>query len=154
MKRLISFLILFSTIAFNAVGAKNPTDGSKSSEFDRSEFKREDFATHDFDKNDYRQIEERGDSDGKPGKGDDSHKSDDDKMGISKEVKDDVSHRANRDQDKDQKKVSEPVHELAGDWVPDKIDATNNGGFGVAPDNGAPLPYNLNGHIDLQRERP
>jgi hypothetical protein len=128
---------LFSTIAFNAVGAKNPTDGSKSSEFDRSEFKREDFATHDFDKNDYRQIEERGD-----------------KMGISKEVKDDVSHRANRDQDKDQKKVSEPVHELAGDWVPDKIDATNNGGFGVAPDNGAPLPYNLNGHIDLQRERP
>src|SRR5271170_2834065 len=39
-----------------------------------------------------------------------------------------------------------PVHELPGDWVPDKIDETNNGGFGVIPDNGSPVPYRLNGH--------
>jgi hypothetical protein len=134
--------------------AKNDAGTKKTDQFDGSEFKREEFASHDFEKNDYRQIEGRGDSDSKFAKGDESHKSDDDRMGVSKDVKDDVSHRANKEQDKNQQIVAEPVHELAGDWVPDKIDATNNGGFGVAPDNGAPVPYNLNGHIDLQRERP
>jgi hypothetical protein len=47
-----------------------------------------------------------------------------------------------------------PVHELPGDWVPDKIDVTSNGGFTTSPDNGAPVPYRLNGHIDVQRGRP
>jgi hypothetical protein len=38
--------------------------------------------------------------------------------------------------------------------VPDKIDLTANGGFEISPDNGSPVPYRLNGHIDIQRGRP
>jgi hypothetical protein len=49
---------------------------------------------------------------------------------------------------------SGPVHDLPGDWVPDKIDLTANGGFEISPDNGSPVPYRLNGHIDIQRGRP
>ncbi len=155
MKRSALFLILFSTLSLNCALAEDAMDSSKTNEFDGSEFKREEFASHDFDKKDYRQIEGHGDSDSRFAKGDQSHKSDsDDKMGISKDVKNDVSHKANAKQDRNQEIVAQPVHELAGDWVPDKIDVTNNGGFGVAPDNGSPVPYNLNGHIDLQRERP
>ena len=40
------------------------------------------------------------------------------------------------------------------DSVPDKIDPTSSGGFGASPDNGAPVPYNLNGHVDIERGRP
>jgi len=47
-----------------------------------------------------------------------------------------------------------PVHELPGDWVPDKIDLTSNGGFEISPGNGSVVPYRLNGHIDIQRGRP
>lgn len=47
-----------------------------------------------------------------------------------------------------------PVMDLAGDWVPDSINLTCNGGFEIAPNNGAPVPYRLNGHVDIQRGRP
>lgn len=40
------------------------------------------------------------------------------------------------------------------DWVPDKADPVNNGGFSIAPDNGSPVPYKLNGWIDFQRKFP
>ena len=40
------------------------------------------------------------------------------------------------------------------DWVPDKPDPVNNGGFSTSPDNGSPVPYKLNGWIDLQRKFP
>ncbi|MFA6208321.1 MAG: hypothetical protein WC714_02750 [Candidatus Obscuribacterales bacterium] len=46
------------------------------------------------------------------------------------------------------------VIEVTGDWVPDKLDPINNGGFTIAPDNGSPVPYKLNGHVDIQRGRP
>jgi hypothetical protein len=48
----------------------------------------------------------------------------------------------------------EPVHELPGDWVPGKIDLTSNGGFALGPFNGTPVPYELNGHVDLERGKP
>ena len=47
-----------------------------------------------------------------------------------------------------------PVRDLPGDWVPNKLDPISNGGFEVAPENGAPVPYRLNGHVDIQRGRP
>ncbi len=47
-----------------------------------------------------------------------------------------------------------PVTDLPGDWVPDRIKLTNNGGFSIEPDNGSPVPYRLNGHVDIQRGRP
>lgn len=50
--------------------------------------------------------------------------------------------------------VRKPILEVSGDWVPDKLDPANNGGFEVSPDNGSPVPYRLNGHVDIQRGRP
>lgn len=46
------------------------------------------------------------------------------------------------------------IQDLPGDWVPDKLDPIDNGGFAVSPDNGSPVPYRLNGHVDLQRVLP
>lgn len=43
------------------------------------------------------------------------------------------------------------VPTLVKDWVPSEPDLTSNGGFSIAPDNGSPVPYNLNGHVDIQR---
>ncbi|MBY0357479.1 MAG: hypothetical protein K2W82_05705 [Candidatus Obscuribacterales bacterium] len=40
---------------------------------------------------------------------------------------------------------------LLRDWVPDEPDLSSNGGFSIAPYNGSPVPYNLNGFVDLQR---
>lgn len=37
------------------------------------------------------------------------------------------------------------------DWAPSKLDPLDNGGFTTADDNGAPVPYKLNGHVDWQR---
>jgi hypothetical protein len=47
-----------------------------------------------------------------------------------------------------------PTRELTGDWVPDKIDLTSAGAFSIAPFNGSPVPYTLNGHVDPQRGKP
>ena len=47
-----------------------------------------------------------------------------------------------------------PVYDLAGDWVPDSLHLTSNGGFSNAPFNGSPVPYRLNGHPDIQRGVP
>lgn len=38
------------------------------------------------------------------------------------------------------------------DWAPSKLDPIQNGGFTTADDNGAPVPYKLNGHVDMQRK--
>ena len=46
------------------------------------------------------------------------------------------------------------IHALAQDWVPEKVDVTNSGGFGLEPPNGSPVPYNLNGHVDLEAGKP
>ncbi|CAN5507955.1 hypothetical protein BH11CYA1_BH11CYA1_14280 [soil metagenome] len=51
-------------------------------------------------------------------------------------------------------KLPGPIIEVTGDWVPDKLDPINNGGFTIAPDNGSPVPFKLNGHVDIQRGRP
>ena len=48
----------------------------------------------------------------------------------------------------------EPVVDLPGDWVPDRINLSSNGGFSIEPFNGSPVPFTLNGHVDPQRDRP
>ena len=68
-------------------------------------------------------------------------------------------HEFDRDSDswarrKERAKLPGRVIEITGDWVPDKLDPTSNGGFTIAPDNGSPVPYKLNGHVDIQRGRP
>lgn len=59
-----------------------------------------------------------------------------------------------RDRKLEFEKIREPVAALLQDWVPDKVDPINNGGFGVAPDNGSLVPYRLNGHLDFDRSTP
>lgn len=52
------------------------------------------------------------------------------------------------------KELSRLPEAAPDDWVPDKADPVNNGGFSIAPDNGSPVPYKLNGWIDFQRKYP
>jgi len=46
------------------------------------------------------------------------------------------------------------VHDQLGDWVPSKPDPLQNGGFGISIGNGRPVPYKLNGHINIERKLP
>jgi hypothetical protein len=48
----------------------------------------------------------------------------------------------------------EPIQNRLLDWVPDKVDRLQNGGFTTAPDNGSPVPYRLNGHVGIERGYP
>jgi len=47
-----------------------------------------------------------------------------------------------------------PIPGMLQDWVPDKVHRLQNGGFEKNPDNGSPVPYRLNGHVDIQRKLP
>lgn len=83
----------------------------------------------------------------------------------------DLDHDKDKDRDKDDKRRKdrrraflrdeELMFELSrlpladpDDWVPDKADPVQNGGFSIAPDNGSVVPYKLNGWINLQRKFP
>jgi hypothetical protein len=54
---------------------------------------------------------------------------------------------------KEWQKLSE-AHDLLGDWVPSRPDRESNGGFGTNIGNGRPVPYKLNGHIEIERKLP
>ncbi len=54
---------------------------------------------------------------------------------------------------KEWKKVA-TAHDELGDWVPKAAEPTHNGGFERMPDNGSPVPYKLNGHVNIQRKLP
>ncbi|PWU01224.1 MAG: hypothetical protein C5B53_03185 [Candidatus Melainabacteria bacterium] len=59
------------------------------------------------------------------------------------------------DDDEAEKKVSQPPADvLYSDWVPSKAVRQNNGGFGTAEDNGAPVPYRMSGHLNIERGFP
>lgn len=47
-----------------------------------------------------------------------------------------------------------PVPGMLQDWVPDRVNRLHNGAFEKEPDNGFPVPYRLNGHLDIERKRP
>lgn len=47
-----------------------------------------------------------------------------------------------------------PVLGNLGDWVPALPDPMDNGSFSSAPDNGYPVPYRLNGHLNFERKYP
>ena len=50
--------------------------------------------------------------------------------------------------------LTTPPPGMLHDWVPSPPDPGSNGGFGLGADNGAPVPYNLNGFPDLERGLP
>lgn len=59
------------------------------------------------------------------------------------------------DREEAEKKLHEaPADILYSDWVPSRVVRQNNGGFGTAEDNGAPVPYRLSGHINIERGFP
>lgn len=59
----------------------------------------------------------------------------------------------NAEPDADMNKL-QPVQNRLLDWVPDKVDRLQNGGFSTSPDNGRPVPYRLNGHVGIERGYP
>lgn len=139
------------------------------SSYDGSQFNGSSFADKSFAKHDYRDIKTKSSAVARLS-GDDDHK----ESGRIHHKRDEISTKPD-DHDHGEKHDSRakdkapiddpeghvikqdrsgPVAELPGDWVPDKLDPTSNGGFGVIPDNGAPVPYRLNGHVDIQRGRP
>ena len=52
------------------------------------------------------------------------------------------------------KELTKPIPGILHDWVPAKADRLQNGAFEKEPDNGFPVPYKLNGHLDIQRKLP
>jgi len=59
------------------------------------------------------------------------------------------------DREEAERKLHEaPADILYSDWVPSKVVRQDNGGFGIAEDNGAPVPYRLSGHINIERGFP
>lgn len=59
-----------------------------------------------------------------------------------------------KDERKTFRDLTRQVPGMLQDWVPDKPNRLHNGGFSKAPDNGFPVPYKLNGWIDIQRKFP
>ncbi len=131
--------------------------------FDGSEFKASTFSDNGFEKTDYKELSStntaaadlvRGNKDLSGNEGDKLLRKNRENKGVSvagerstigptKSAEEHVIGAENRG----------PIVDLPGDWVPDKIDVTNNGGFGVIPDSGSPVPYRLNGHVDIERGR-
>jgi hypothetical protein len=97
-----------------------------------------------------------------------AHDSDSDKKASDHKLFDDD--KAEEDRDKDREKAERRRYDLNYDervelmkdpppmgpnsWVPDKPDPLQMGAFSTEPDNGSPVPYRLNGHVDLERELP
>ncbi len=132
----------------NKVQTPNQYDGS---EYNASTFIDTDFSKHSFQDlfapDDHKQDEM--DSPFKKAELDDKNKDDDPLSEI------DRLRKKNRIWDKDNYlRLVKPVYYQPGDWVPSGLDSTWNGGFTTPPDNGSPVPYRLNGHVNEQRKLP
>ncbi len=155
---ILGLIYLISTSAtLAAVDSSQPPQlqENQADTYDGSEFKASTYIDSSFDKPDYRG--ERS----KVSKMLDRSLKADGEMSKKSHSEEGVKGAEGEDSKLDKKNIGEmlgevsgPVHELAGDWVPDKIDPTSNGGFEISPDNGSPVPYRLNGHVDIERGRP
>lgn len=69
---------------------------------------------------------------------------------------DDGDHRcrAKEEERKTFEELTRPIPGMLHDWVPDRVNRLQNGAFVKEPDNGFPVPYRLNGHLDIQRKLP
>jgi hypothetical protein len=63
-------------------------------------------------------------------------------------------HKDERDDEEYRIIFAPPPQVKPNDWLPSGVDPLWNGGFTTPPDNGAPVPYHLNGHVDIERGRP
>lgn len=62
--------------------------------------------------------------------------------------------KAKEDEKKTFEELTRPIPGMLHDWVPDHVNRLQNGAFVKEPDNGFPVPYRLNGHLDIQRKLP
>lgn len=159
----VLIIVLFIAFSFMPNGyAQSHADEEE--HYDGSEYNASSFKDTLFEKQDYKELRSTGSSLrplSKEGGGDllgDSHG-----LSLKKRQNDKgvvPAGEGNRPEGaKNSGKVNQfesigPVEDLPGDWVPNKIDLASNGGFGTIPDNGSPVPYTLNGHIEIERGRP
>ncbi|MBX9666168.1 MAG: hypothetical protein K2X93_01060 [Candidatus Obscuribacterales bacterium] len=66
----------------------------------------------------------------------------------------DYRKRMIRDEKRTYKSLTKPNEDALHDWVPSSVDPIQNGGFSTAEDNGSPVPYKLNGWINLDKGFP
>lgn len=66
----------------------------------------------------------------------------------------DYKRKLKREDERKFKELTEGVPGMFHDWVPSDADRQQNGGFTIAPDNGSPVPYKLNGWIEIERKLP
>ncbi|MBC7997069.1 MAG: hypothetical protein IAF58_03960 [Leptolyngbya sp.] len=132
--------------------------------FDGSEFKKQSYIDSDFRRNPFRDLYKSNLT--PPDQSDlrrrsDSKRDDDDKENDADDVEKTRKHLADRLRKKDMardlrdwREVTKPIPYLLHDWVPASPDPIHNGGFVKMPDNGSPVPYRLNGHMDPERNLP
>ncbi|MBX9722064.1 MAG: hypothetical protein K2X81_11760, partial [Candidatus Obscuribacterales bacterium] len=125
----------------------NQYDGS---EYNASTFIDTDFSKHSF-QDLFAPVDQRSDDMYSPfKKAEFDDKKDDDALFELDRLR-----KKNRIWDKDSyARLVKPVYYQPGDWVPSALDSTWNGGFTTPPDNGSPVPYRLNGHVNEQRKLP
>ncbi|MGD9680306.1 MAG: hypothetical protein AB7W16_03905 [Candidatus Obscuribacterales bacterium] len=121
----------------------------------------DDFMDTDFKKKSFDDLKDLdgsraevgGDKDMKPDEADDHDLRRDD---IKYLFFDDSDHRckAREEEKKTFKDLTRPIPGMLHDWVPDHVNRLQNGAFVKEPDNGFPVPYRLNGHLDIQRKLP
>jgi hypothetical protein len=145
---------------------------------DGSQYSGETFQDSDFSKNNFTELlldgaakpgdkgfapADQADLSGKSDRTDDQDKKGDDKGGVSVHSRERDDDRSDRNKDgKHRRSHFDELSELLkppppmgpNDWVPDKLDPITNGGFTTSPDSGSPVPYRLNGHVDLERDLP
>jgi hypothetical protein len=140
-----------------------------------SDFVDTDFSATDF--SDLKNLRGKGLAVGRPdvnatdsdrdsiGPKDDDHKDYDSSIDLSDdrddEMRDFLKSRIDYDKKKikreDREKYKELTRDIPGvfhDWVPSPVDRLQNGGFTGEPGNGYPVPYNLNGFIEIERKLP
>lgn len=154
-------------------GADNPTNGDddkndngkrslsvdNDNKFSGSQFDPQSYIDTDFQKKSFLDFKE---SDQRKDKKFDWFKKKDSLLGDESADGDDDSPKNDRlateyadDREEAEKKLHEaPADILYSDWVPSRVVRQNNGGFGTAEDNGAPVPYRLSGHINIERGYP
>ncbi len=148
----LALLIIALSLSQSSFAETNPIDNEH---FDGSEFKPSTFTDASLDKEQYKELSS---SRHRKEQADENVQS-----ALKKRINDtDISAASGEDKvsleyasaQRTEVDNTQPVHDLPSDWVPDKLDLTSNGGFSIAPFNGSPVPYDLNGHVDLEQNGP
>ena len=134
---------------------KSSNQNGRNDSFDGSEFNASTFADSDFSRHSFRDLFDSS----RPGDGSDST------VRRANRTRTGPEHDGRLALERGEKAAAEAdkmvyrdlikaLYFLPGDWVPSSLDSLWNGGFTTPPDSGLPVPYRLNGHVDIQRKLP